>query len=538
MFRIGIDFDNTIACYEQAFLEVAASLDIVIDPGVYGKSDVKRCIVDQPNGEFKWQRLQGKVYGKYMSLARCYAGVQEFIYLARERGHQVFIVSHKSEFGHFDEELVPLRVQAISWLNQFGFLGEPNHLISYDQVFFESTRAEKIARVCKLNCTHFIDDLLEVFDAPGFPSDIIKILFTPHQPEYAANGIQGVSSWRGITSRLLGTWTDDEMCAALQREVHDIKITNISRLGGRGNSRIYRLSGDDEKLYILKCYPDRQLDKRPRMQTEFLASQTLFRLGFPVPEPIFFDTQFDWGLYENIPGGEADPDENFIENAATFLEKIYEARRSTEQFSDFGLASEACLSGEEIISQLKRRLDKLSIVRAPLLEKFIDEDFIPLLLMASASAKRITGEKFVEILAKAHQVPSPSDFGAHNAILTPEQKIFFIDFEYFGWDDPVKLVSDFYWHPAMMLSDALRARWLIRCIQIFGNDYFFALRLKAYLPLFGLRWCLILLNEFLPTGLERRGYANSSGLSSPAEILKYQLSKAKRMLQLVKQLPP
>lgn len=192
-----------------------------------------------------------------------------------------------------------------------------------------------------------------------------------------------------------------------------------------------------------------------------------------MPEPIFFDSRFDWGLYENIPGGEADPDEDFIENAATFLEKIYEAGRSTEIFSDFGLASEACLSGEEIISQLKRRLDKLSAVRAPLLAEFIDDEIIPLLLMASASAKRITGEKFVETLAKAHQVPSPSDFGAHNAILTPEQKIFFIDFEYFGWDDPVKLVSDFYWHPAMMLSDSLRARWLIRCIQIFGNDYFF-----------------------------------------------------------------
>lgn len=538
MFRIGIDFDNTIACYEEAFSEVATSLDIVIDSGVYGKSDVKRWIVDQPNGEFKWQRLQGKVYGKYMALARCYAGVQEFIYLARERGHQVFIVSHKSEFGHFDEELVPLRLQAIAWLNQFGFLGEQNHLISYDHVFFEPTRADKIARVCKLNCTHFIDDLREVFDAPGFPSNIVKILFTPNQVEYSANGINCVSSWRGITRRLFGTWTADEMCAALQRELHDIKITNINRVEGRGNSRIFRVSGDNEKFYILKCYPDRQLDKRPRMQTEFFASQALFRLDFPVPEPIFFDSRFDWGLYENIPGREADPDENFVEKAAMFLENIYEAGRSTEQFSDFGLASEACLSGEEIISQLKRRLDKLSAVRAPLLEKFIDEDFIPLLLMVSASAKRITGEKFVEILAKAHQVPSPSDFGAHNAISTPEQKVFFIDFEYFGWDDPVKLVSDFYWHPAMSLSDSLRARWLIRCIQIFGNDYFFALRLKAYLPLFGLRWCLILLNEFLPTGLERRGYANSSGLFSPAETLKHQLSKAKRVLEFVKRLPP
>ena len=44
--------------------------------------------------------------------------------------------------------------------------------------------------------------------------------------------------------------------------------------------------------------------------------------------------------------------------------------------------------------------------------------------------------------ASAHRALSPSDFGLHNALRTKDGQLRFIDFEYFGWDDPVKLVSD------------------------------------------------------------------------------------------------
>jgi hypothetical protein len=52
-----------------------------------------------------------------------------------------------------------------------------------DNVFFEATRAEKIGRIRTLGCTHFIDDLTEVFAEKSFPKHIRKFLFTPNHPK-------------------------------------------------------------------------------------------------------------------------------------------------------------------------------------------------------------------------------------------------------------------------------------------------------------------------------------------------------------------
>ena len=41
---------------------------------------------------------------------------------------------------------------------------------------------------------------------------------------------------------------------------------------------------------------------------------------------------------------------------------------------------------------------------------------------------------------------SPSDFGFHN-VIKKDDFLYFIDFEYAGLDDPVKLICDFYCQP-------------------------------------------------------------------------------------------
>ena len=49
-----------------------------------------------------------------------------------------------------------------------------------------------------------------------------------------------------------------------------------------------------------------------------------------------------------------------------------------------------------------------------------------------------------EELGPADRVLSPSDFGFHNALLDRQGNVRFFDFEYAGWDDPAKLVCDFF----------------------------------------------------------------------------------------------
>ncbi|MFP6749711.1 MAG: hypothetical protein VCD66_19215 [Alphaproteobacteria bacterium] len=123
---------------------------------------------------------------------------------------------------------------------------------------------------------------------------------------------------------------------------------------------------------------------------------------------------------------------------------------------------------------------------------------------------------------------SPSDFGFHNAIRRSDGRLEFIEFEYFGWDDPVKLVADFLLHPGMGLDGELRRRFRCGAAAVFGGDHGFDARLRALFPLYALRWCLIVLNEFLPERWLRRDYA---GAHRDREFaLTTQLAKARAML--------
>jgi hypothetical protein len=153
-----------------------------------------------PGGEIAWQRLQGHVYGAGIAGARLFDGVGDFLSVCHGRGCEVSIVSHKTQFGHYDPLRVDLRRAALGWMGDQGFFDEARFGLRRDRVFFENTRAEKLKRIRAIGCTHFIDDLIEVFTDDAFPPGVIPILFS------AASGAgEGWSagivcpSWRHIT---------------------------------------------------------------------------------------------------------------------------------------------------------------------------------------------------------------------------------------------------------------------------------------------------------------------------------------------------
>ena len=98
----------------------------------------------------------------------------------------------------------------------------------------------------------------------------------------------------------------------------------------------------------------------------------------------------------------------------------------------------------------------------------------------------------------------------------------FVDFEYFGWDDPAKTIVDFLLHPGMQLDDALKRRFAAGVCAAFAELPALPARTRIVYPLFGLKWGLILLNDFLP---ERAGQAPGA---RPAA----QLAKARSLVSL------
>jgi hypothetical protein len=175
--RLGIDFDNTMVTYDDIFCMIAPTFAKIDHNVGTQKREIRDYLRSLPDGERIWQRLQSYVYGKGISDAKLFEGVGKFLRRCRLEACDIVIVSHKTEFGQHDPHRVNLRQAALGWMREQGFFGEGGYNIPEQNVFFENTRAQKLARIGALSCTHFIDDLEEILNDPQFPPNVRRILF-------------------------------------------------------------------------------------------------------------------------------------------------------------------------------------------------------------------------------------------------------------------------------------------------------------------------------------------------------------------------
>lgn len=97
--KIGIDLDNTLIHYDQAFRVGALELDLIPSDWQGDKKCLKDYLQKNEDGEKQWQKLQGQVYGRLISQAHIFDGVYRFLWRCRTRGIIVEVVSHKTEYG-------------------------------------------------------------------------------------------------------------------------------------------------------------------------------------------------------------------------------------------------------------------------------------------------------------------------------------------------------------------------------------------------------------------------------------------------------
>lgn len=175
---IGLDFDNTIVEYTPLFCGLAMEKGwLEAANSARSKKDVRDLVRLLPDGEMKWRELQAAVYGPRILDAKPFPGVCEFLAACREKGHEIHVISHKSEYAANDvNRECSLRLMALRWFEASGFFSEELGL-SPERVYFADTRAEKVARVAAIGCAVFVDDLIETFEEKGFPRNVRRILF-------------------------------------------------------------------------------------------------------------------------------------------------------------------------------------------------------------------------------------------------------------------------------------------------------------------------------------------------------------------------
>lgn len=308
-------------------------------------------------------------------------------------------------------------------------------------------------------------------------------------------------------------------------------VQNVMPAGGGGNSRIYRVESV-RGTFALKQYPTIAQDMRDRLGTERKTLE-FFARHHVKSVPQWIDGSGSFGMMSWVEGTLAtEPNESDITQALEFIATIKRLSANADARA-LPPASEACLSAVEIQRQLETRLVRLApgANAEPRLAEFLEQHLKPAL--ASRMAKPL--KAYNKELPAMQRCLIPADFGFHNALRDPSGKLTFIDFEYFGWDDPVKLAADFLLHPATQLPPALARQLEDGLLEVFADQPAFAARLKALYPCFGLRWALILLNEFLPERLKARAFAR--GEQDLEGLKSRQLEKARAMLDVSQTLP-
>lgn len=310
----------------------------------------------------------------------------------------------------------------------------------------------------------------------------------------------------------------------------------VHRLMGGANNRVFQLTAGDSSV-LLKLYFRHAGDSRDRLKTEFSFCEFAWRHGLrSAPQPLACAPEASAALYEYIPGRPvlpAEVDAGLVADALAFYDAI-NARRDAADAQVLPKASEACFSIPDHITCVDARVQRLTTIQGPtdvdrLASVFVRDELVRAWeeirygTLACASEERL----LLTVNAEDERL-SPCDFGFHNAIRTTDDALRFIDFEYAGWDDPARTVCDFFCQPAVPAPAAQFDAVATRLTSGLSDPEQHVRRIGLLFPVYQVKWCCILLNDFLNVGNDRRQF--STGARDADDRKTAQLRKAGALL--------
>ena len=302
------------------------------------------------------------------------------------------------------------------------------------------------------------------------------------------------------------------------------RLTILANLGpvreiephrGSANNRVFRVEAERGTAF-LKAYFRHPVDSRDRLGTEFAFARFARAAGVrSIPQPLACDPAANLGLFEFVNGARPrEATESLVAHAIEFARNL-NAARWRPAASRLPIAAEACFSIEEHLGIVGGRVNRLSDI-APATDidraarNFIRCELLPV-WESVLNAARATARNHRLDLAKAigtnERCISPSDFGFHNALVAPDGRAIFLDFEYAGWDDPAKLTCDFFCQPEVPVSERFLDTFIQSVAEAFPISAAVVERSRVLFAAYRVKWVCIRLNEFLPVGLGRRQFA-------------------------------
>jgi hypothetical protein len=292
-------------------------------------------------------------------------------------------------------------------------------------------------------------------------------------------------------------------------------VRELTPVVGGANNRAYRVECQ-RGVVFLKAYFRSPADPRDRLGAEFAFARFAFTVGVrAIARPLACDTIRRLGLYEFVQGVRpTEATDALVVQAAEFVIAMNEERWRPAAAA-LPLASEACFSIEEHLGVVGGRANRLGeiepgsdIDREAL--RFVRRELLPAWEAVRNDARhraRTAGTSLSQPLDAPSRCISPSDFGFHNAIMGIDGRAIFLDFEYAGWDDPAKLICDFFCQPAISVPERCFDTFARTVAASFHEAAAVLARVQLLLPVYRLKWVCIRLNEFLTEGGSRRRFS-------------------------------
>lgn len=312
-------------------------------------------------------------------------------------------------------------------------------------------------------------------------------------------------------------------------------------IAGGANNRVFRVTTCNG-IVLLKMYFQHPDDRRNRVGAEYAFTQFAWDKGIRcIPKPFATDQEKCLAVYEFVHGSPvsvSNVSRALVQQAIDFFLSINSWKHDS-QAVDLPPASESCFSLGEHLACIDQRLSRMREIQrsdqvACDAAEFVHSELIPfwdhLIKEVRRCAERI-GIREHDTIPFAERCLSPSDFGFHNALLCSDGSALFIDFEYAGWDDPAKLICDFFCQPKVPISMDFMDFFLKGVTSgCAGSE---SVRMRRFLlqPIYRVKWCCIMLNDFLQTGCDRREFA---GVGITSEIRQLQLRNARDILRTLK----
>lgn len=171
MRHFGFDLDNTLIDYSQSCVQYTEQENLPVCTNV---KNLRKMLKPGDADTSQWTRAQSWIYGEGLKYAIVESEAILFLKSLVNKGWQISIHSHKTQFGPLVFGRVPLRKLMTDWIN--------NSILStyftiHSNVNFYDDLDSKVRGIASSNLNCYVDDLYRVFEHPNYPRHVKSYLY-------------------------------------------------------------------------------------------------------------------------------------------------------------------------------------------------------------------------------------------------------------------------------------------------------------------------------------------------------------------------